>query len=193
MLLSVLLLLSSTFLLTEPAGQPSSALVNSSLWWMFLVETRPSHLPSGCECESVSVWLWSLPSRGKRRALSALVGKHWTTFHHLHCTIMDFSLTPPRAHSLPTGQAHIKDNRTRLNVRKCPLRCERYRSVGGCTMCFLPSLTENTTDVSNDSDHFNELINRSHGQELDMIQGAVCSSSLQKLFSVKSFWFLNNY
>lgn len=60
-------------------------------------------------------------------------------------------------------------------------------------MCFLPSLTENTTDVSNDSDHFNKLINRSHGQELDMIQGAVCSSSLQKLFSVKSFWFLNNY
>lgn len=60
-------------------------------------------------------------------------------------------------------------------------------------MCFLPSLTENTTDVSNDSDHFNELINRSHGQELDMIQKAFCSSSLQKLFSVKSFWFLNNY
>lgn len=60
-------------------------------------------------------------------------------------------------------------------------------------MCFLPSLTENTTDVSNDSDHFNELINRSHGQELDMIQKAFFSSSLQKLFSVKSFWFLNNY
>lgn len=52
-------------------------------------------------------------------------------------------------------------------------------------MCFLPSLTENTSDVSNDSDHFNELINRSHGQELDMIEGAVCSSSLQVVFRKK--------
>lgn len=48
------------------------------------------------------MWLWSLPSRGKRRALSALVGKHWATFHHLHRTIIDFSLTPLRAHSLPS-------------------------------------------------------------------------------------------
>lgn len=49
-------------------------------------------------------------------------------------------------------------------------------------MCFLPSLRENTTDESNDSDHFNKLINRSHVQELEMIQEAFFSSSIQKLF-----------
>lgn len=72
----------------------------------------PASLPA-----CLYMWLWSLPSRGKRRPLSPLVGKHGATFHHHLCAITERIPCPvwPRR---PAGQASIRDKRSRMNVRK---------------------------------------------------------------------------
>lgn len=67
------------------------------------------HLPSDCVSEPVWLWLWSLPSRGTRRALSQLVGKHSTTFHQLRRTISDSGeLGWPDQQNMPTSKITVK-------------------------------------------------------------------------------------